>query len=372
MPRCERFTIFRSAEIAAPYPRLEATGDGRLMAAVPLHAAVDFFVHGELQVLVSEDLGASWSATDDPALPLNWPGSSTRERWDRATRVLSDGTWLGAGAVGWQAWPAERRAEAEAMGKFVTPRHPPGEPGLIGVGTNTLYVQRSSDRGRTWNRRELELPRAGWTLGLPRDITLRDGTVLLPLRQRSSDAARGQVLVARVTPGSGGGSGAATDSVRVYALPRDLDGAIGSEAALAEVAPDRVLALIRADASRGGSGHLLASWSEDGGRSWTLPTLTEIWGRPPHLLPLADGRLLCTFGHQRAPLGVQAVVSDDGGETWDVGHAAVLADDGGSSRMGYHPMSVQLPDGSIYTAYYTSDGEGELPYSVGVRWDLPW
>jgi sialidase-1 len=127
-----------------------------------------------------------------------------------------------------------------------------------------------------------------------------------------------------------------------------------------------------ADGSRGGSGHLLASWSEDGGRTRTLPTLTEIWGRPPHLLTLADGRLLCTFGHQRAPLGVQALVSEDGGETWDIGHSAVVADDGTSSSMGYHPMSVQLADGAIYTAYYTADADGATPYSVGVRWTLPW
>lgn len=379
VPRRERFIIFQAPGVPAPYPRLELLPDGRLVAGVPLSTAVDFFVHGDLRVLVSSDRGATWSATDDPKIPLNWPGSSTRERWDRATRVLPDGTWLGTGALGWQAWPAERRAEAEAGGRFVTPRHPPGSPGLIGVGTNTLYLQRSSDQGRTWRRREVELPRAGWTLGLPRDITLHDGTILLPLRQRSSDARRGHVLVARVTPGVGadatgaaGVTGATGDRVRVHALPRDLEGATGSEAALAEVGPDRVLALIRADPSRGGSGHLLESWSEDGGRTWSFPVLTEIWGRPPHLLKLADGRLLCTYGHQRAPLGVQAVVSEDGGETWEVGHAALVADDGESSTMGYHPMSVQLTDGSIYTAYYTAHGDDAIPYSVGVRWELPW
>lgn len=378
VPRRQRFDICRVPDTPAPYPRLTQLGDGRLVAGVPLNTATDYFAHGELRVLVSEDDGATWGPTHDPAIPLNWPGSSARERWDRATRVLADGTWFGTGAVGWQAWPAERRAEAEAEGRFVTPRYPPGRPDLIGVGTNTVYVQRSPDGGQSWTRREVELPRAGWTLGLPRDITLRDGTLLLPLRQRSSDARRGHVVVLRVTPrtGSTGSSTGSTDDtgsdrLRCYPIPRDLEGATGSEAALAEVGPDRVLALIRADGTRGGSGHLLASWSDDGGRTWTFPVVTDVWGRPPHLLPLADGRLLCTYGHQRAPLGVQAVVSEDGGETWDVAHRAIVADDGASSALGYHPMSVQLAGGGIYTAYYTGDARG-VPYSVGVRWELPW
>ena len=366
-PHRERFVIFREPGTAAPYPRLERLAGGRLVAGVPLDTATDYFAGGRLCVLVSADGGATWAPTEDASLPLNWPGSSTRERWDRATCVLPDGAWFGTGAVGWQAWPAARRAEAEAEGRFVTPRHPPGEPALIGVGTNTLYVQRSNDAGRTWTRREVELPRAGWTLGLPRHVTLHDGTILLPLRQRSRDARSGQVLIARVTPGGAD----AGDRLRVYPVPRDLEGAVGSEAALAAVGRDRVLALIRADGTRGGSGHLLASWSEDGGRCWTLPVATDIWGRPPHLLPLADGRLLCTYGHQRAPLGVQAVVSADGGETWDTAHRVVVAGDGASDELGYHPMSVQLDDASIYTAYYDRAGDG-VPYSVGVRWRLPW
>jgi hypothetical protein len=376
VPRRERFVIYQDRHTPAPYPRLMQLAGGRLVAGVPLNVATDYFAHGTLCVLVSADDGATWHATDDPSIPLNWPGSSARERWDRATCILSDGTWFGTGAVGWQAWPAERRAEAVAEGRFVNPRHPPGRPDLIGVGTNTVYVQRSQDDGVSWTRREVELPRAGWTLGLPRDIALGDGTLLLPLRQRSSDARRGHVLVLRVTPRATR-SATGSDQVRVYAIPRDLEGAVGSEAALALVRPDRVLALIRADASRGGSGHLLASWSEDGGRTWSFPVVTDIWGRPPHLLPLADGRLVCTYGHQRAPLGVQAVVSADGGETWDVAHPAIVADDGGSSGLGFHPMSLQLPDGSIYTAYYTTDAGGAdggsgVPYSVGVRWELPW
>ena len=48
-----------------------------------------------------------------------------------------------------------------------------------------------------------------------------------------------------------------------------------------------------------------------------LPRPTPMWGCPPHLLALGDGRLLCTYGYRRAPFGVRACLSHDGGETWE-------------------------------------------------------
>lgn len=362
VPRGQRGVIFREPGTYAPFPRLLQLGDGRLAVGLALAPARDHHLLDRWCVLVSTDDGASWLPTDDAAIPLNWSGSSPRERWDRATRIEDDGAWLAVGAVGWQPWPVERRAEVEAQGRHVHPAPLPGLPSHLAVATNRLFVQRSRDAGRCWERREIELPPAGYTLGFPRDIVLHDGTLLLPLRQRSN--GHGQALVLRVTSHA-----AAGDRLRLYPVPRDLNGATGSEAALAEVAPDRVLALMRANDGRGGDGHLLATWSEDGGRTWTFPTITGIWGFPPHLLPLADGRLLLTYGHRRAPLGVQAVISVDGGETWDVAHGAILADDGETGDLGY-PISAQLADGSIYTAYYVT--QGGVTYSLGLRWELPW
>lgn len=354
----------------AVYPRIELTTDGTLVAGVARGVSCNYFVGGTWDVLASSDAGATWAPTQDAELGLAWPASSTRERYDRALRVLPDGTWWTAGVVGWQARPAGEQQRARAQGRYVTPDSPPGHPGHIGVGTNLIFLQKSSDQGSTWTRREIALTAAGWTLGLPRDISLDDGTVVLPLRQRSRDGSHGQFLVARITPGE-------PDRVRLHAVPRDLDGTIGSEAAIAQIAPDRLIMLMRADETRGGDGTLLTSWSDDGGRTWSVPVSTCIWGRPPHLLRLADGRLLLTFGHQREPFGVMAVVSLDGGETWEVEHPILVAHDheaedrartGKDAVIGYHPMTIQLGDGDLFTCYYAR--RGSTCDALGVRWQL--
>jgi sialidase-1 len=105
------------------------------------------------------------------------------------------------------------------------------------------------------------------------------------------------------------------------------------------------------------------------------PLRTPIWGYPPHLLELRDGRILCSYGHRRPPLGVQAVLSADGGEAWDVAHPAVLRDDGETREgreahdLGY-PVSVELPDGTILTVYYLT--LGGVTHVAASRWHLPW
>ena len=118
-------------------------------------------------------------------------------------------------------------------------------------------------------------------------------------------------------------------------------------------------------------------WSDDGGRTWTEPIKTPIWGHPSHLLKLADGRILCTHGYRRTPLGVRAVFSEDGGETWDVARTVVLRGDSsghsphrgegtGVGDVGY-PVSMQLPDGDVLSAYYVTPADG-VTHCAATRW----
>lgn len=76
-----------------------------------------------------------------------------------------------------------------------------------------------------------------------------------------------------------------------------------------------------------------------------------MWGWPAHVLELKDGRLLCSYGYRRAPLGVRATLSHDGGKTWDYANEMVIRDDGGAPDLGY-PTSIQLADGRVLLAYY--------------------
>jgi hypothetical protein len=103
-----------------------------------------------------------------------------------------------------------------------------------------------------------------------------------------------------------------------------------------------------------------------------------MWGYPPHLLKLRDGRVLCSFGYRRDPMGVRAVLSNDGGKTWDINNIIVLRNDGGipsefrrdaesgGADLGY-PISTQLSDGSILTVYYITLADG-VTHSAATRW----
>jgi len=108
--------------------------------------------------------------------------------------------------------------------------------------------------------------------------------------------------------------------------------------------------------------------SRDNGETWALDGLVTLaCQHPGHLLRLADGRILLSFGVRNTGLhGVAARLSDDEGATWSPPHFLVTYDqhaDGG------YPSSAQLADGTIVTAYYASNTEHHQRYHMGVvRW----
>lgn len=115
-----------------------------------------------------------------------------------------------------------------------------------------------------------------------------------------------------------------------------------------ETADRRVVAAIR-NHNRQDAEVILLTESTDGGRSWSEPRSTGVWGYPPHLLRLRDGRLLMSFGHRREPWGNQAVVSEDHGRHWSP--PVVISGDGVGRDLGY-PSTVELADGALLTAWY--------------------
>lgn len=367
-PHLQHAEPFRRAGTYAPFPVLEQLKDGRLALGFPSNDA-DAQDHGfmyDWNVLVSSDGGSAWSPSDDPAIPFNWPGTGPRERWDRFAAILPDGTYLATGAIGWTKWEASRREEAEAAGLQIG-RHPGGDETKIIVAPSRIFLQRSRDRGATWDRREWPVPGGYRLTGFPRAAVLSDLTVLAPLYDiyPEDQNHRDRNLLIRLGPG---------ESVPTLGLMgADCVVGWGNEAALVETAPGRVLSMIRQNRP----GYLLQSHSEDCGRTWSQPLRTEIWGYPPHLLRLRDGRILCTYGHRRDPLGVQAVISADGGQSWGVAHRAIVRGDGQKRRRGEiegadlgYPVSVELPDSSIFTAYYLT--MENVTHIATTRWKLPW
>ena len=89
--------------------------------------------------------------------------------------------------------------------------------------------------------------------------------------------------------------------------------------------------------------------------------------------------MLCSYGHRRAPYGICACVSHDECETWNIENEIVLRADGLTTNgtvtgkgvaadLGY-PRTVELSDGSLYTVYYITLGDG-VTHVASTRWSL--
>ena len=154
---------------------------------------------------------------------------------------------------------------------------------------------------------------------------------------------------------------------------------------LVELPTGRLVMMIRSTAEPYDDEHprnvLWITYSEDGGESWAAMEPTSLWGFPPHLLLLPDGRVVCTYGHRRPPYGQRACVSPDG-MTWDRAGEVVLREDAQCGDLGY-PASIALRSGRILTVYYQPPAASPPPCMkppdpcrwkpdiLGTIWDLP-
>jgi predicted neuraminidase len=97
-----------------------------------------------------------------------------------------------------------------------------------------------------------------------------------------------------------------------------------------------------------GTGHVMQSWSEDGGKTWSGVTATELPNPNSGIdgVTLRDGRQLLVYNHTprgRSPLNV--AISPDG-RTWRP--CAVLEDSPGEYS---YPAVIQGSDGKIHITY---------------------
>ena len=111
----------------------------------------------------------------------------------------------------------------------------------------------------------------------------------------------------------------------------------------------------------------LQSTSQDGGRTWSTPRSIGVWGLPSHLLRLSDDRLLMSYGHRRGPLGNQARVSHNHGQSWS--DPLILSSDGSSGDLGY-ASTTQLDDGSFLTVWYERFQNSPFAQLRQARWRL--
>lgn len=131
---------------------------------------------------------------------------------------------------------------------------------------------------------------------------------------------------------------------------------------------------------------LAVSISKDDGKTWSSLNRLFAWGRHhPSLVRMPNGALVMTYvvrkGYTDAPDGmprfaVEAVVSQDNGQTWDLDHKYVLHWWKGNQTgpnswwaSSQATSTVLLPDGSLLTAFGTKYRSGEKDKSVAAPRD---
>jgi hypothetical protein len=233
------------------------------------------------------------------------------------------------------------------------------------LGAKDIHLCRSSDGGRTWTTGTL--PGADY----PRNLIVEsDGSVLM-IRAPNSAWWGGNSPHLQLDRSKDGG--------RTW---RSSEGIVDwSEKEIGEVASlrtkdGRLLAALRRQipGTKGeGFEDTVITESTDNGRHWSKPRpLTRAAEVHVYMTELANGRILATYSNYHLPWGVYAMVSRDGGKTWDNEYPVELALSAGFS-VGW-AVSLQLPDRSLITCYaieaYSQQQPDKFVTEV-VRWELP-
>lgn len=213
----------------------------------------------------------------------------------------------------------------------------------------------------------------GMTFGEPRRVPvtaphgptlLKDGSLLYFGRQmRASDVASDpnwEIAAYRSTD-----EGESWELLAVIPTPAD-QGTFCEPHAL-QLPDGRILGAVRASGAAAYHGFTMyTTYSDDGGRTWTPIQHLDVSGAPPHLMLHSSGAVILSFGRREEPYGERALISYDGGETWEDEY---IIRDAFSTDLGY-PASVELNDGSILTVYYQKPDESTPPSILYSRWTL--
>jgi hypothetical protein len=209
----------------------------------------------------------------------------------------------------------------------------------------STFICASKDSGRTWNKPVpyfSNLLKGGSPYG--RIIPAPDGTLLMGIYgipRMPREGVRDITVLARSKDG-----GQTWGDETLVAEKHN-------ETAYAFLPDGRLLAAARSESDHG----VATLFSDDGGRSWSRPKqITRNRELPADLTVLASGKVLMTFGRRIRPMGCGALLSRDGGQTWDINHEILLAGDGVENRDLGYPSTVQLDDGTIITALYYASG----------------
>ncbi len=243
------------------------------------------------------------------------------------------------------------------------------QKGYFGPGAkqDEIYIARSSDGGRIWETSIL--PGSDY----PRNMIVESDGSLLMVRALKTDW-------------SGKGKGSPN-----LQLCRSKDGgktwrfseggvdwtysAFGEVSAIRLKSGRLLAALRRQIPGTHGEGFedTVVTESSDGGKHWSKPrVMVNTAEVHVYLTELKDGSVLATYSNYHLPYGAYAIVSKDGGKSWDLDHPIQLALSA-DIYVGW-PVTLQLADGSLITSYaitaYLKQPPGTTVTEV-VRWSMP-
>ena len=207
-------------------------------------------------------------------------------------------------------------------------------------------IIRSTDEGRTWEQACEPLP--GATDGPI--IELQDGSAAICVYGQFSDSANeSECAIFRTADG-----GDTWERRAVIGTDHEM-----SEGSIAQLSSGRIVLVSRPDAD--------VCWSDDGGRTWTLPVSLGMRLFEPGLIALRDGTLLCLHGSYAAG-GLACMFSRDDGQTWlvpqlDRGFAV------DPSVYGYG-KGIELADGSVYVVYIDTGGHAAADARSNAVWAI--
>ncbi|MBL9084815.1 MAG: exo-alpha-sialidase [Planctomycetales bacterium] len=319
------------------WPNLTKLADGTIVAVIhnrPAHGQLE----GDVDCWASRD-GELWERRGKPA-----PNEPHTIRMNVAAGLAKNGDLL----VLCSGWTDVKQPERPKQPKF-----------RDAVLSN--WVCRSTDGGKTWTQHKSFVEaESGWTPYIPfGDIWAGEDGAL------HASCYGGKLL----TPDKN----YKTDGYRAWHFSSDDDGqtwrnvsVIGAKHNETDIFPlggKRWLAAARIDA-------IELFRSDDDGATWQGPQ--RVTGRNEinaHLMRLADGRLLLSYGCRvKDRYGVLAKLSSDDGQTWGPPIRLVHSLE---SDCGY-PSSVQRADGRIVTAYYAKRVHNHERYQMGTAvWEAP-
>jgi hypothetical protein len=349
-PDKRSFVICKEPGRYIGWPTIGRTADGELLVVFSGDRDAHVCPFGKTQLVRSTDGGKTWT----PPETINDTPLDDR---DAGICVTRRGTIL----VTWFTSLAfeQRRGKrwAEESAKITD------EQRARWLGN---WARRSTDGGTTWGEYIDTLVSAPHGCVRPRDGRL----LYLGINKRvgsakSPNSPAGQ----RVAAAESRDDGKSWRLIGFVPIPEGVSPGGFHEPHVVETADGTLVGMIRHHGTPGDR-VLWQTESADGGKTWTETRPTKIWGLPPHLIRLRDGRLLLTYGHRRKPFGQRACLSRDGGKTWDYEHEIIIRDDAPSGDLGY-PASIQMDGDTILTIYYQIDKQGEKTCLMGTSWTLP-